>query len=169
MSNFIRKIENIETKIDLAVKTWISLMVLVMFLVISIKVILFKLFGYTMNWYLEVSQMCLIHLTYFGAALAFRKNEHIAIDFFVNLFPEKVRTLLDFFVTLLLIPFLVILLNSSLTILFKAKSSTPMLGLPHYIYYFPIFGGSLILFIYAFLELLRKTNLYITGNLFTSN
>jgi len=153
--------EKIESIIDKIVLTWIILMLLIMVIVICMKVILYKLFGIPMNWYLEVAQFCLINIAYFGASLAFRLKQHVSIDFIVVKLSNKTKELIETIVQILLIPFLFTLFYASLIILFKSRGITPVLELPMYIYYFPMFGGSFFLFVYALLGLLKKYYLHL--------
>jgi len=148
--------EKIESIIDKIVITWIILMLFIMVIVICMKVILYKLFGIPMNWYLEVAQYCLINIAYFGASLAFRLKQHVSIDIIVAKLSNKTKELIETIVQILLIPFLFILSYASLIILFKSRGITPVLELPMYIYYFPMFGGSFFLCIYAVLNLLKR-------------
>lgn len=150
------KIEKCELLIDKILNTWIVFMLFLMLLVICTKVILYKFFGISINWYLEVSQYCLINITYFGAALAFRLNRHISIDIVVEKFPQKIKNIIEFIGFIVITIFSIVLFYSSYLILFKAKGSTPSLSLPLYIYYFPICGGTLILCVYEFFKLLKK-------------
>lgn len=155
---YIEKIEKCELLIDKILNTWIIFMLFSMLLVICTKVILYKFFGISINWYLEVSQYCLINIAYFGAALAFRLNRHISIDIFVEKFPKKIKNIIEFIGFIVISIFSIVLFYSSYLILFKSKGSTPSLNLPLYIYYLPICGGTLILCIYEFFELLKKLN-----------
>ena len=152
------KIENCELLIDKILNAWIVFMLILMLLVICTKVILYKFCGISLNWYLEVSQYCLINIAYFGAALAFRLNRHISIDIVVEKFPKKIKNIIEFVGFIVITIFSIVLFYSSYLILFKAKGSTPSLNLPLYIYYFPICGGTLILCIYEFFKLLKKLN-----------
>ena len=152
----IEKIEKIEKTIDKIINTWIILMLLIMVIVICMKVIIYKLFGTPMNWYLEVSQYCLINIAYFGASLAFRLKQHISIDVIVVKLSNKIKESIEIIAQVLLIPFLFILFYAGLIILFKSKGSTPTLELPMYIYYFPVCGGSFFLCIYGLLGLLKR-------------
>ena len=150
------KIEKIESIIDKIINTWIVLMLLIMVIVICVKVIVYRLFGIPMNWYLEVAQYCLINIAYFGASLAFRLKQHISIDIIIAKLSNKAKKLIEIIAQVLLIPFLFILFYAGLIILFKSKGSTPTLELPMYIYYFPVCGGSLFLCIYGVLDLLKR-------------
>jgi len=153
---YYEKIEKIESIIDKIINTWIVLMLLIMVVVICVKVIVYRLFGIPLNWYLEVAQYCLINIAYFGASLAFRLKQHISIDVIVAKLSNKTKELIEIITQILLIPFLLILFYAGLIILFKSKGSTPTLELPMYIYYFPVCGGSLFLCIYGLLDLLKS-------------
>jgi TRAP-type C4-dicarboxylate transport system permease small subunit len=153
---YFEKIEKIESTIDKIINTWIVLMLFIMVVVICVKVFVYRIFGVPMNWYLEVSQYCLINIAYFGAALAFRLKQHISIDFIVVKFSKRIKELIEIISQILLIPFLFILFYAGIIILFKSKGCTPTLELPMYIYYFPVCGGSLFLCVYGLLDLLKK-------------
>ena len=106
-------------------------------------------------WNLEVAQSCLINITYVGAALAFRRRAHISINVVTARLPVKAGRWLDVVARCLVLPFIGILAYSGLLVVQHARGVTPTLRLPIWMYYFPIFIGSVILFFYGVIQILE--------------
>ena len=135
--------------LDGILKICITASVSVMLLVIFIDILMREFFNQPLTWHLEVSQFCLIVTTYLGAALAYRKKQHISINMFTARLGKKAERVFSIFTQFLTLPFLLVLVYASVNILEKARGVTPTLHLPMWIYYSPIFIGSTCLSIYC--------------------
>jgi TRAP-type C4-dicarboxylate transport system permease small subunit len=134
---------------DLVTKVWVAVTLSAMFLVIVVEIFLRESINYPLTWHLEVSQYCLINVTYVGAAIAFRLRQHISINILTSTLPKKAEKSVDLIGSCFLIPFFALLVYSGYQILHKSRGVTPSLHLPIYFYYLPIFIGSIFLLIYS--------------------
>jgi TRAP-type C4-dicarboxylate transport system permease small subunit len=148
-------LERVARATERVVTWWIVTALAVMVLTIVSDVILRETFDYPLTFNLEVAQSCLINLTYVGAALAFRLRAHISINTVTARLPVKVEKWVDVFARCLVLPFFGILAYSGLQVLQKAKGVTPTLRLPIWMYYFPIFIGSILLCFYGVVQVLE--------------
>lgn len=143
---------------------WIVISLIIMFLSIVLDVLTRELFNSPLTWHLEVSQYMLINVTYIGAAVAHRQRQHISINTLVSRLPKVGQIYLDLLGKLLLLPFLFLLMYSGYTLLFKSKGLTPVLRLPMWSYYSPIFIGAVLLCLYSILALVKDVQSILKGN-----
>ena len=148
-------LEKLAKVADRVITWWIVTALAVMVLTIISDVTLREAFGSSLTWNLEVAQSCLINLTYVGAALAFRLRAHISINTVTARLPAKIERWIDVAARCLVLPFLGILVYSGLQNLQNAKGVTPPLRLPIWMYYFPIFIGSILLCFYGVVQVLE--------------
>jgi len=148
-------LERVATVADRVITWWIVTALAVMVLTIISDVILRETFDYPLTWNLEVAQSCLINLTYVGAALAFRLRAHISINVVTARLPVKVERWVDVFARCLVLPFLGVLVYSGFQVLQHARGVTPTLRLPIWMYYFPIFIGSILLCFYGVVQVVE--------------
>jgi TRAP-type C4-dicarboxylate transport system permease small subunit len=133
---------------------WISLALCMMLVVIMLDIFFREALNRPLTWHLEISQYCLINVTYIGAAVAHRKKAHISINLFTSMLPRLKERYVNLAGKILTFPFLVLLILSSADILKKAKGVTPSLQLPIWTYYAPILIGSVFLAFYSVLAVL---------------
>jgi TRAP-type C4-dicarboxylate transport system permease small subunit len=148
-------LERVAKVADRVITWWIVTALAIMVLTIISDVTLRETFQHPLTWNLEVAQSCLINLTYVGAALAFRLRAHISINVLTARLPVKVERWVDVFARCLVLPFLGILVYSGYQILQTAKGVTPTLRLPIWMYYFPIFIGSILLCFYGVVQVVE--------------
>lgn len=148
-------LERVARTTERIITWWIVAALAVMVLTIVSDVTLREAFDYSLTWNLEVAQSCLINMTYVGAALAFRLRAHISINTVTARLPLKIQRWVEVVAQCLVLPFLGLLTYSGLEVLQKAKGVTPTLRLPIWMYYFPIFIGSLLLCFYGVVRVLE--------------
>lgn len=151
----MRLLEKLAGTADRLLTIWIVSALVIMVLTIVTDVFLRESLSYPLIWNLEVAQYCLTNLTYVGAALAYRRRAHISINALTVLLPARVQRWVDIGGRAALLPFLGVLVYSGVQILQKAKGVTPTLRLPMWIYYFPIFIGSVLIAFYAVVQILE--------------
>jgi TRAP-type C4-dicarboxylate transport system permease small subunit len=156
-------IEKVAKATERVVTWWIVTALAVMVLTIVSDVILRNAFDYPLTWNLEVAQSCLINLTYVGAALAYRLRAHIAINTVTSRLPAHVEKWVDVFARCLVLPFLATLAYSGIQVLQKAKGVTPTLQLPIWVYYFPVFIGSVLLCFYGVVQVVEAVGVARSG------
>ena len=136
---------------------WISItaIALVMFLVL-----LQVFYRYALNdpigWTQEISVFCTMIVVMLGAAMAFKRGDHISISFFVELFPEKIQRGITVVANLITIIFLGTLSYQSWLLSKRAMMQiSPTSGVPlGYIILFVTVGTALSAF-YLLPQLLK--------------
>lgn len=83
------------------------------------------------NWIEEYARLSLIWLTFLGAAALMREGRHLAVDYFVDKFPERVRGAFALGTNILIIALLGVLLGH-VGIVWASSSVllSPSLGIP---------------------------------------
>ena len=111
---------------------WVAILAtaMVMFLVL-----LQVFYRYALNnpigWTQEISVFCTMIIVMLGAAIAFKRGEHISISFFVELLPEKLQKVVTVISNLVSIVFLVTLSYQSWLLSKKAMMQiSPTSGIP---------------------------------------
>ena len=84
-------IGNLSNILDRAMVGMVFLLVAAMVIVTTLQVI-FRGFFDALSWSEELSRYLLVWGTFFGATLAYKRGNHIAVTFVVDLLPEKIRT-----------------------------------------------------------------------------
>ena len=83
------------------------------------------------GWTPEISVFCTMIIVLLGAAIAFKRGEHISISFFVELLPEKLQKVVTVISNLVSIVFLVTLSYQSWLLSKKAMMQiSPTSGIP---------------------------------------
>lgn len=77
------------SRIQLLVKLICSISIALMAAVVFIQVVNRNVFDSSFKWVEELSTMCMVCITFLGAALATSLNAHTRIELFVNLLPGK--------------------------------------------------------------------------------
>ena len=95
----------------------IALIILV--LVTFIGVIMRYFLGNPLIWAEEIQLLCFVWIVFFGAGAAFRTGSHVAIDVLVDLFPERVRKIVEIFGGIVILFILIYLLNKSLPLIYQ--------------------------------------------------
>lgn len=78
--------------------------------IVSISVVSRYVFNAALPWPDELARFLLVALTFFGAALAMKRNEHVAIDFLGPLLPRRAQLWMALGVQALVAAFLAFLL-----------------------------------------------------------
>lgn len=87
--------ERPDSKLDRAVNA-LGVGLFTLLLIFGAAQVLFRfvispLFGFTVAWTGEASRFTLIYLTFLGSVIASRESDHIQIEVFLNLLPQKYR------------------------------------------------------------------------------
>ena len=80
-------------KIQTLVRFICSFAIALMSTIVLLQVINRNIFGSSFKWVEELSGMCMIWITFLGAALATTLNAHTRIELFVNLLPKRLSKL----------------------------------------------------------------------------
>lgn len=136
----------------------LSVLLFGMFAMIAVLVVLRYLFGTTIIGGNEATIVAFIYTTAVGASIAIMRDEHIAIDFFVEKLSLRWQEhLLKLRLVLLATLNLVIVVYSIVWIQRTGGFLMPTLGVPQLVAQFSVpLGGSLSV-LYCIVRLLRKT------------
>ena len=99
----------------------------IMFIVTALQVILRFIFQRPLMWTEEAARFLYVWLTFLGAAVIMRDNEHITIDFVVKKLPVKLQLAISFCIQLAIIIYAVVVFMGSLIMIrinWDAPSST---------------------------------------------
>lgn len=87
---------------------WFSFVVMVVLcVVVAVQVFTRYVYQFAFPWTEEISRMLLIILTFFGSAMAVRKNSHVYIAVFFRLFPRTARRWISTLVDIIQLAFYV--------------------------------------------------------------
>jgi TRAP-type C4-dicarboxylate transport system permease small subunit len=118
----VRFIDSILTTIK-RVETFLIISILTAIIVVtSLQVILRYFFSNPLPWPEELCSLLLIYLCYFSADVIVEEKGHIAIDYFVNLLPEKARKVVSIVINFMIGIFLAVIFMESIGLV-KAQSN----------------------------------------------
>jgi len=104
---------------------------IVMFGAISVQVFFRYVLGHPLVWPFELSIYCFVFVTYVGAAIAARRDTHVAFDVIHSRFPRNIRLATGIAANVFIIAVLVSLLPASLSYMkFVAGVKSSALGIP---------------------------------------
>lgn len=123
--------------------------------IIAAQIFVRYLFGKPFPWAEELASLLLIYLTFLTADIVYKEKGHIAIDYFVNFLPPRVRSAMAFCVYLLIGVFLIYMIPQCITLL-KLQSghiSTAVVTLPKSFWSLPV--------VLAFVSMLLTTGFFL--------
>jgi TRAP-type C4-dicarboxylate transport system permease small subunit len=129
----LNKIKKMETILIISILLFIII-------IISVQVVMRYFFQNPFTWPEELSSLMLIYLCFFSADVIYKDKGHISIDYFVNLFPDKLKKFIAIFVNLLIGVFLGIIFVKSIRLFVDQYSITiaASLKLPKSFWVFPV-------------------------------
>lgn len=130
-------------------KVLCCLVITFMCVIVFIQVINRNCFGKSFVWVEELVGMCMVAITFLGAALASSNNSHTRIDFVVLKLPKRISTMVYMFGNALCAVFVAVLGYYSVPLISSTLNSlTPRLKLPYAINYIVVLTGAVLMFIY---------------------
>jgi TRAP-type transport system small permease protein len=107
-------------------------------------------------WADELARYAGLAIVYLTAPLLLLQNKHVLVDILINVFPPRLRAVVDLLNEILMVLFCVLFLWGGWFFLQRAgRFSTPALGLPNLIFYSAAMLGMLLLFAAALVRLWR--------------
>ena len=97
--------------------------------IVSINVFSRYVLNHSLGWASELSRYIFIWVTFLGAVLAYDKNEHIGLDFIIDMLPAKIKPIIKLIGDLLILFVLVILLKTGITVATVTSNTSPALGI----------------------------------------
>jgi TRAP-type C4-dicarboxylate transport system permease small subunit len=114
-------------------------------------------FNYPLTWPEEFNTLLLVWMTFFGASLLLKKEQHIEIDFFTKLMPQRAQQILSLFNYALIFGFLAVVAWGSYKLqFFQSRHYTVALHIPKNYFSLPVLISSLSMCIYILLAFARR-------------
>ena len=135
--------------LDRAMIGTVFLLVAAMVIVTTLQVV-FRVFFNALTWSEELSRYLLVWGTFFGATMAYKRGNHIAVTFVVDLLPGRVRTaflILSYLLSMVF--FVVIAVQGMKMIQMQVFQISPAMSLPMKHVYLSIPVSLLIMTIHA--------------------
>ena len=148
VNRFITKLSN---TIDRAMVGMVFLIVAAMVIVTTLQVV-FRVAFNALTWSEELSRYLLVWGTFFGATLAYKRGNHIAVTFIIDFFPTRLRVWFNVLTYLLSLAFFVIVAQQGLNMItMQVFQVSPALQMPmRYVYWsIPLSCGIMILHTFA--------------------
>jgi TRAP-type C4-dicarboxylate transport system permease small subunit len=110
------------------------------------QVIMRYIFNNSLSWSEELMRYIFIWMIFVGAAVTFRNNAHITIDFFTSLMPKKVRKVVFYIAKALVIITLLVLIPAGIDLAVRSiESLSGALQLSRFWVYLSVPVGSLFM------------------------
>ena len=151
MEQINKLIANLSNTIDRAMVGMVFLIVAAMVIVTTLQVV-FRVAFSALTWSEELSRYLLVWGTFFGATLAYKRGNHIAVTFIIDFFPTRLRVWFNIFTYLLSLAFFVIVAQQGLNMItMQVFQVSPALQMPmRYVYWsIPLSCGIMILHTFA--------------------
>jgi TRAP-type transport system small permease protein len=119
-----------------------------MALLIGVQVFSRKVLNNSIFWAEEVGRMSLVWITFLGATAAYRRHQHVGVDFIVRRLPERVRVVSGFAAwSVSMALFGVMMFHGTRFLGFVSQQKTAALGLSMAVPYLviPVSGAILLL------------------------
>ena len=101
------------------------------------------------DWAEEVARALMVVLVFFGAATVLARSQHVGIDLFRGLFPASWQPVMMQFGNWLVVAVSAALFASSCALLVDSYGTTTSIGLPQWIYTYPVVIGSLFMTLFG--------------------
>ena len=150
MGQINRFITNLSNTIDRAMVGMVFLIVAAMVIVTTLQVV-FRVAFNALTWSEELSRYLLVWGTFFGATLAYKRGNHIAVTFIIDFFPTRLRVWFNVFTYLLSLAFFVIVAQQGLNMItMQVFQVSPALQMPMRYVYWSIPLSCVIMIIHTF-------------------
>ena len=101
----------------------VGLLLLTIIVILVFMASIMRFFGHPLIWSVDFAQLLFIWLCFLGADLALRTKSHLGVDFFIRIFSNRTRLLIEAILSVFIILFLISLAvkGVQLTILNKER------------------------------------------------
>jgi tripartite ATP-independent transporter DctM subunit len=121
------------------------------------NVVLRQFFHYNLPWTIEVAELSLVVQTFVGAALAYSRQEHVAVQALANALPKQLHEYLDAVATWLVLGISVLVSTLAEPLLARyANQHSAVLGFSESLVVLPLVGGMALTGVFAGIHLLRR-------------
>lgn len=143
-------LNSISNGIDRAMVGMVFFIMAAMVIVTTLQVV-FRVAFNALTWSEELSRYLLVWGTFFGATLAYKRGNHIAVTFIIDFFPMKFRVWFNVFTYLLSLVFFIVVAQQGLSMIkMQVFQISPALGLPMKYVYWSIPVSLTIMVVHAF-------------------
>ena len=122
-------------KIDL----FIGSVMLALLIAVTVLGVVFRyFFNKPFTWLEEVQLATMVWMVFSASGAAFRYGNHVAIEILVDLFPEKLKKIVDIFISIVVVVVIGFFFYKSLgyiSSLIKSGRATPMFSIPYALIY----------------------------------
>ena len=118
-----------------------------------------------LNWAEEIARALMVTQVFLGAATAVGRAQHVGIDSFRTLFPASWRPAMIQLCDWIIVAVSVALLFSSAAMLIDSRDQTTPIGLPQWMYIWPVVAGSLLMIVFGTAAALDGRWSYVWGTL----
>ncbi len=147
LNGFIEKIENYFAIVLMGASTLITIT----------QVVTRYGFHHPLTWPEELCTLLLVWMTFLGASLLLKKEQHIEIDFFTKLLPQRAQQVLALVNYVLMFGFLVVVAWGAYKLqFFQSRHYTVALGIPKNYFSLPVLISSVLMCLYILLAFLRR-------------
>ena len=137
-------------------------------LVVFVSVVYRYLLHDPVDWAEEVARALMIVLVFFGAATVLARSQHVGIDLFRLLLPAPWQPALVQVGHWIIAGVSAGLLISSIQLLVDSYGQTTSLGLPQWLYVYPVAAGSLFMTLFGVANAINGPRRVVIGTLVTS-
>ena len=151
MGQINKLINTLSNIVDRAMVGMVFLIMAGLVIVTTLQVV-FRVAFNALTWSEELSRYLLVWGTFFGATLAYKRGNHIAVTFVIDFFPAKFRVWFNILTYLLSLAFCYIVVQQGLSMIqMQVFQVSPALQLPmKYVYWsIPVSFGIMIIHTFA--------------------
>ena len=151
MGQINKLIGNLSHVLDRAMVGMVFLIVAAMVIVTTLQVV-FRVAFNALTWSEELSRYLLVWGTFFGATLAYKRGNHIAVTFIIDFFPTRLRVWFNILTYLFSRVFFIVVAKQGLNMIsMQVFQVSPALQLPmKYVYWsIPLSLGIMIVHTFA--------------------
>ncbi len=114
-------------------------------------------FNHPLTWPEELCTLLLVWMTFFGASLLLKKEQHIEIDFFTQLMPRRAQQVIGLINVVLIFAFLTVVVWGAYKLqFFQSRHTSVALGIPKNYFSLPVLISGVSMCLYLLLAFLRR-------------
>lgn len=122
-----------------------------------------NLFSHSFPWVEEFAGICMVWITFLGAALTTSYDSHTRIDVLLRALPKKIAAILAIIGHILCIVFSIVIVKYAGVLVNTTTKKTMAMHIPYQIYYYPLVIGGALTVIF-FLVLIAQEIQKMTGH-----
>ena len=140
------------------VENWIAIGLMAASALITILQVVTRYgFNHPLTWPEELCTLLLVWMTFFGASLLLKKEQHIEIDFFTKLMPLRAQQVIGLINVVLIFAFLTVVVWGAYKLqFFQSRHTSVALGIPKNYFSLPVLICGVSMCLYLVLAFLRR-------------